>query len=104
MSLQRTERHGRGTRFLGRAGGVVRVFHGAVFCPILPRVVYVVPKRQEQAKYDRRGKGFLLFNSLQTVRISASWGQDNSWSQSACVASTPQASALLWKIRLIHRL
>src|SRR5207245_9796334 len=75
MSLQRTERHGRGTRFLGRAGGVVRVFHGAVFCPILPRVVYVVPKRQEQAKYDRRGKGFLLFNSLPTVRISASWGK-----------------------------
>ena len=104
MSLQRSERQGRGTRFLGRAGGVVRVFHGAVFCPILPRVVYVVPKRQEQAKYDRRGKGFLLFNSLQTVRISASWGKITAGRKVLVLRPPLRLRRCFGKLRLIHRL
>jgi hypothetical protein len=76
LSLQRTERQGRGTlnfsAYAALEGTIFLVLFGIV--SVFHRLFTFSQNEQEQLKYDNEGQGFLLFNPLQTVRISASWG------------------------------
>src|SRR5205807_9246034 len=71
-----TERQGRGTlislsrkRVFEAAYAALEgpLFHGIWHWSLFHRLFTFSQNDQEQLKYDNEGKGFLLFNSLQTV-------------------------------------